>query len=176
MGIQDTLLAYTYARALMESNKTQAAADAFRTLTVSQPLYWPAHANLGSALFELGDLTGSLQAAQEAIEVLEEEDKAKVKGREKEGGGGVEEGDERADGDTATSWETAVGGGGPSSLVVSHESLAELYLQKGVVLLELPPKRCAGASCREYAAQVSLVSTSCSCTLELPGVTQALCV
>jgi len=31
--------------------------------------------------------------------------------------------------------------------------LAELYLQKGVVLLELPENRCAGATCTEYAAQ-----------------------
>jgi len=31
--------------------------------------------------------------------------------------------------------------------------LAELYLQKGVVLLELPKSRCAGATCTEYAAQ-----------------------
>jgi len=31
--------------------------------------------------------------------------------------------------------------------------LAELYLQKGVVLLELHPNRCAGATCAEFAAQ-----------------------
>jgi len=136
LGVRDTQLAYSYARALMESNRTRAASEAFRAITVSQPAFWPAHANYGSALLELGeDLTGALVGVQEAIELLEEEDSKKLGQPTKR----------VIDGDSANPAAAAV--------VVSHEHLAELYLQKGAVLFELPVTRCAGGSCREYAAQ-----------------------
>jgi tetratricopeptide (TPR) repeat protein len=131
-GIRDTQLAYSYARALMECNKTRAASDAFRAITVSQPTFWPAHANLGSTLFEFGNVTGALMEIQEAIDLLEEEDTHHAT---------IAKGMTRK-------WNRS------HRPPVSHEHLAELYTQKGEVLLELPNQRCQVASCKDYAAKV----------------------
>ena len=41
----------------------------------------------------------------------------------------------------------------------SDDLRAELYLNKGVILLEIPESRCSGGSCHEFAAQVGFKKT-----------------
>ena len=107
----------------METSRTQDAAREFERVVAAEPKHWAAQANLGSALFLLKNYSGALAAFQESISAVEQLGSAVRLALE------------------------------PAEETSPQGVLAELYLQKGVVLLELPPSRCAGATCAEYAAQ-----------------------
>ena len=141
-------LHYVRGRALFETGSPKEAITSFNWVTMRLSDYWPAHANAASAHFQLDNFTGALEAVQEAIAVVERAPK----------GEGKDSGEQRK----PVPPVEAVYEVGPffidngdeikANELTTDGLLAELYLQKGVVLLELPIDRCQGGSCREHAA------------------------